>query len=81
MGRPQLVGETIPSWKSQRSAYKPASCLRGSVADPQRRNPRALAQRGCQECRSCRTRTVSETHLSECPDCGGSVRNIAVARE
>lgn len=36
---------------------------------------------GYYECRSCRTRTVSATHLSKCPDCGGSVRNIAVARE
>ncbi len=29
VGRPQLVGETTPSQKSQRSAHKPASYLRG----------------------------------------------------
>ncbi|MDX5989403.1 rubrerythrin-like domain-containing protein [Haloferax mediterranei ATCC 33500] len=39
------------------------------------------ATEGYYECRSCRTRTVSETHLPMCPNCGGSVRNIAVARE
>ncbi|WP_416839718.1 rubrerythrin-like domain-containing protein [Haloferax sp. DFSO52] len=33
------------------------------------------------ECRSCGTRTVSERFLAVCPNCGGSVRNIAVARE
>ena len=33
-GDDRLVGETIPSRKSQRSAHEPASCLRGSVAEP-----------------------------------------------
>ncbi|MDS0239868.1 MULTISPECIES: rubrerythrin-like domain-containing protein [unclassified Haloferax] len=49
--------------------------LNNSVIDDYR------STEGYYECRSCRTRTVSETHLSSCPDCGGSVRNIAVARE
>ena len=34
VGRPRLVGEITPPRKSQRSAHKPASCLRGSVAEP-----------------------------------------------
>ncbi|WP_152040966.1 rubrerythrin-like domain-containing protein [Salinigranum salinum] len=33
------------------------------------------------ECRSCGARATSERRLETCPDCGGDVRNIAVARE
>jgi len=33
------------------------------------------------ECRDCGTHTTSETRLTECPDCGGPVENIAKAQE
>ncbi|MEF8773505.1 MAG: rubrerythrin-like domain-containing protein [Halobacteriales archaeon] len=37
--------------------------------------------RGYYECADCRTRTVSEESLANCPDCGAAVQNLAVARE
>lgn len=33
------------------------------------------------ECRDCLTRIRSSTVIRECPECGGTVQNIAVARE
>lgn len=39
------------------------------------------ADRGYYECHACGSRTTSEQHVGACPDCGGTVRNIAVARE
>jgi Zn finger protein HypA/HybF involved in hydrogenase expression len=37
--------------------------------------------RGYFECLVCGSRTTSETRLTECPECAGSVQNIAVPRE
>jgi len=48
VGRPRLVGETIPSRKSQRSAHEPASCLRGSVAEPSTEESSRFSAGGCQ---------------------------------
>ncbi|MFC7203564.1 rubrerythrin-like domain-containing protein [Haloferax namakaokahaiae] len=42
---------------------------------------RYSASEGYFECRTCGTRVVSSTHVASCEQCGGSVRNIAVARE
>ena len=39
------------------------------------------ADKSCFECRSCGSRTRTEERLYECPDCGGTVKNIAVTRE
>lgn len=33
------------------------------------------------ECRDCLQRIVVDEALTDCPDCGGRVRNIAVPRE
>ncbi|MEM4780185.1 MAG: rubrerythrin-like domain-containing protein [Halalkalicoccus sp.] len=33
------------------------------------------------ECVECHGRTAGVAHLGRCPDCGGTVRNLAVARE
>lgn len=33
------------------------------------------------ECPGCGARTRADQPLGSCPDCGGSVRNIAVPRE
>jgi len=33
------------------------------------------------ECTDCGERTTAEDHHAECPECGGRVRNLAVARE
>jgi rRNA maturation endonuclease Nob1 len=33
------------------------------------------------ECQGCGGRVESESRLGKCPDCGGTVRNIAVPRE
>lgn len=33
------------------------------------------------ECLSCGSRTTTDSHLGACPDCGGAVKNIAVAQE
>ena len=38
-------------------------------------------ERGYYECSACGGRTTSTDRLTECPDCGGAVQNIAVARE
>ncbi|MFC6726853.1 rubrerythrin-like domain-containing protein [Halobium palmae] len=38
-------------------------------------------ERGYFECLDCGTRETSEGLISECADCGGEVRNIAVPRE
>jgi Zn finger protein HypA/HybF involved in hydrogenase expression len=38
-------------------------------------------ERGYFECLTCGDRTTSTDRLTECPDCGGTVQNIAVARE
>jgi rRNA maturation protein Nop10 len=37
--------------------------------------------RGYYECHACGGRTKSTEGLAQCPDCGGAVQNIAVARE
>jgi len=39
------------------------------------------ADRGYFECRDCANREVASERLTECPDCGGQMRNIAVPRE
>lgn len=49
--------------------------LHNASIDPHRRED------GYYECRSCGGRTTSERRLETCPDCGGDLRNIAVARE
>ena len=33
------------------------------------------------ECRDCLTRVCVASYLAACPDCGGRLRNLAVARE
>ncbi len=33
------------------------------------------------ECLDCQYRTRGADHLANCPECGGTVRNLAVARE
>ncbi|MFC7007081.1 rubrerythrin-like domain-containing protein [Halalkalicoccus salilacus] len=33
------------------------------------------------ECTVCQERAVSNDHVGRCPDCGGTMRNLAVARE
>ena len=51
VGQPRLVGVITLSRerKSQRGAYEPASCLRGSVVDtPSARKPSRLRRGGCQ---------------------------------
>ena len=37
--------------------------------------------RGYYECLSCGSRVTSDSRLETCADCGGDVRNIAIARE
>lgn len=39
------------------------------------------AERSYYECTDCQGRTVSDDHVGRCPDCGGTMRNLAVARE
>ena len=39
------------------------------------------AARRYYECRACLTRVTVTVPLAACPDCGGDVRNLAVARE
>lgn len=33
------------------------------------------------ECMDCQYRTTSAKHVASCPECGGPVRNLSVARE
>lgn len=33
------------------------------------------------ECYDCGTRTTSDEHVAVCPECGGLMKNITVARE
>jgi len=33
------------------------------------------------ECYGCGARTVADEHVGGCPECGGTVKNIAVAQE
>ncbi|MWG35722.1 rubrerythrin-like domain-containing protein [Halomarina oriensis] len=33
------------------------------------------------ECVDCQHRTASSEHVGSCPECGGTIKNIAVARE
>ncbi len=37
--------------------------------------------RRCYECLDCLTRLEAPDYLAACPDCGGEVRNLSVARE
>jgi len=70
LGRPRLVGETIPSRKSQRSAHEPASCLRGSVAEPSTEESSRFSAGGCQlhsRDASFRPRTAIEHARSRSP--------------
>ena len=36
---------------------------------------------GLYECLDCGGRTESESHIGDCPSCGGTVHNIAIPRE
>jgi len=42
---------------------------------------RQSADRRYYECRECLSRALVTEPLAACPDCGGRLRNIAVARE
>ncbi len=42
---------------------------------------RSTPDRRYYECRECLTRLSVSESLAACPDCGGRLRNLAVARE
>jgi Zn finger protein HypA/HybF involved in hydrogenase expression len=41
--------------------------------------PRSTARR--YECRSCLSVVVAEERVTDCPECGGRVKNVSVPRE